>query len=140
EVYHETLASGWRGEIINRRKNGAECPISLTTSQIKNDRGEVLGLIGVARDISARKRADMQNAARSQLAHQLSAVATPEQAAQSILDIAFKLFCGDLGRLYLCSEADQNFVPILTVANLEGGPAPTQSAPLESIPLLRRAL
>src|SRR5262249_24166994 len=57
EVYHQTLTGGWRGEIINLRKNGGECSISLTTSQIKNDRGEVLGLIGVARDISARKRA-----------------------------------------------------------------------------------
>jgi PAS domain S-box-containing protein len=140
EVYQQTLAGGWRGEIINLRKNGTECPISLTTSQIKNDRGEVLGLIGVARDISAQKRADTQNAARSQLAHRLSAAATPEQAAQSILDIAFKLFCGELGRLYLCSDADQKFVPILAVANVEGGPVPAQSARLESIPLLRHAL
>jgi PAS domain S-box-containing protein len=140
EVYHQTLAGGWKGEIINLRKNGTELPISLTTSQIKNDRGDVLGLIGVARDISARKRAETQNAARSQLSHRLSAAATPEQAAQIILDVAYELFGWDLGRLYLYSDSDQKFVPIRSMANVKGQPTAVQSSFLETIPLLRHDL
>jgi PAS domain S-box-containing protein len=140
EVFRQTLAGSWKGEIINCRKDGADFPISLTTSQIKNDHGEVLGLIGVARDISDRKRTDIQNAARSQLGYRLSAAATPMQAAQIILEVAFELFGWDLARLYLCFEDSQKFVPILTLANVEGRRSAAQLTSPESLALLRRDL
>ncbi len=58
QVYQKTLTNEWRGELLNLRKDGTEFPISLSTSQIKNDKGSILGLIGVARDISMRKLAE----------------------------------------------------------------------------------
>lgn len=58
QVFRRTLDSEWRGELLNLRKDGSEFPISLSTSQIKNREGRILGLIGVARDISMRKLAE----------------------------------------------------------------------------------
>ena len=56
EVLRQTLKGNWRGELLNVRKDGTEFPISLTTSPIKNPKGEVTALIGIARDITSRKR------------------------------------------------------------------------------------
>ncbi len=58
EILKATRAAGWNGEVIDRRKDGSDFPISLGTSQIRDSEGEVIGLIGVARDITERKRAE----------------------------------------------------------------------------------
>jgi PAS domain S-box-containing protein len=57
-IFRQTLGSSWRGELLNRRKDGTEFPISLSTSAIKNSEGRTIGLIGVASDITERKRAE----------------------------------------------------------------------------------
>jgi PAS domain S-box-containing protein len=51
-----TLAGGWQGEILNRRKDGSEFPIALSTSIVRDEEGEPIALIGVASDISERKK------------------------------------------------------------------------------------
>lgn len=58
EIRPGTLRGGWRGELINRRKDGTEFPIFLSTSVVKDDHGNPMALIGVASDISERKRAE----------------------------------------------------------------------------------
>ena len=57
-VFRQTLGGAWQGELLNRRKDGTEFPISLSTSEIKNSEGRTIGLIGVASDITERKRAE----------------------------------------------------------------------------------
>jgi PAS domain S-box-containing protein len=52
EIRRETLKGGWRGELMNRRKDGTDFPIHLSTSAIKNRKGETIGLVGVARDVT----------------------------------------------------------------------------------------
>ena len=49
---------GWSGELYNRRRDGSEFPIALTTSQIRDTSGQVIGLVGIARDISEKVRAE----------------------------------------------------------------------------------
>lgn len=56
EILDLTNDSGWKGELLNQRKDGAVFPISLSTTIVKNDKGETLGLVGVASDITERKR------------------------------------------------------------------------------------
>src|SRR5262249_3114540 len=46
QVFEQTLAGGWAGEIINCRKNRSEFPLLLRTSLIKNRDGEPIGLMG----------------------------------------------------------------------------------------------
>ncbi len=51
-IFEQTINGGWRGEIIHRKNNGAEFRVFLSTSPIKNFTGGVIGLIGVATDIT----------------------------------------------------------------------------------------
>ena len=46
---------GWQGELINKRKDGSEFPIYLSTSTIKDENNNVIAIIGVANDITSRK-------------------------------------------------------------------------------------
>jgi PAS domain S-box-containing protein len=53
-------AGGWHGEILERRGDGSTMPVELWMSVVRNDDGVPVALVGVARDISERKRADEQ--------------------------------------------------------------------------------
>lgn len=53
-----TTDTGWQGEILNRKKDGTEFPISLSTSVVQNEKGETPGMVGVAVDISERKQTE----------------------------------------------------------------------------------
>lgn len=46
----------WTGELMVRRKSGGEFPIWLTTSMVKDAKGQPLAMVGVSRDITERKR------------------------------------------------------------------------------------
>ena len=58
ETFEKGIRSGWRGEATAVRKNGEEFQISLTTAPLMNASGQVMGLIGVAQEITVRKSAE----------------------------------------------------------------------------------
>ena len=58
DVLKQSKTGNWKGELLNLAKDGREFPISLQTSQIKNEKGKVLGLVGVSEDITNRKQAE----------------------------------------------------------------------------------
>ncbi len=58
QIIDLTKSSGWQGEIMNRRKDGSDFPISLSTTVVRDENGEILGMVGVAIDISERKLAE----------------------------------------------------------------------------------
>ncbi|HRY33457.1 MAG TPA: PAS domain S-box protein [Bacteroidales bacterium] len=58
EVLNETLVGGWQGELINRKKDGTEFVVFLSTSIITGDDGSFQGLVGVAKDITLQKKED----------------------------------------------------------------------------------
>jgi len=57
-IKEKTLDGGWYGEVINRRADGSLFPVELWTSVVRNDEGEPVAMVGVARDITARKQAE----------------------------------------------------------------------------------
>ena len=57
EIRAGTARGGWNGELYNRDKHGNEFAIALTTAQVKDAKGRVIALMGVASDITDRKRA-----------------------------------------------------------------------------------
>jgi PAS domain S-box-containing protein len=63
EIDRETLRGGWQGELFNRTRDGVEFPIYLSTSVVRNEAGETVAFIGVANDITERKR--LEDALRS---------------------------------------------------------------------------
>lgn len=58
EIFEKTNTDSWQGEIKNRAKNGREFPIFLSTALLKNDKGEAIAHIGVASDITERKKSE----------------------------------------------------------------------------------
>ncbi len=58
EIYETTLEGGWAGEVINIRRDGTEYPVFLTTSPVKDEKGETVALIGISRDITGQKRSE----------------------------------------------------------------------------------
>ncbi|HEU4322192.1 MAG TPA: response regulator [Roseiflexaceae bacterium] len=57
QIYPATLNGGWQGELLNRRKDGSDFPIFLSTSLLRDEHRQPIALIGVATDITDRKRA-----------------------------------------------------------------------------------
>ena len=53
-----TISGSWEGELMNRRKDGREFPIRLSATILRGDRGEPVALVGVATDITERRRAE----------------------------------------------------------------------------------
>ena len=142
EIYRQTLAGGWHGEIVNRRRDGTEFPISLSTSAIKSPTGETVGLVGVARDISDRKRAEKQSMAFSLLGHRLNGATSAEAAAEAIVQVASVLFNWDACYVHLLQPNNTTIIPILTMDTLEGKRQRVQpSRPvLDPTPLMRSVL
>ncbi|MCX6142291.1 MAG: PAS domain S-box protein, partial [Ignavibacteriales bacterium] len=58
KVLPATLEGGWQGELVNRKKDGTEFPIALSTSVVRNEKGQSIALVGIAADITERKRAE----------------------------------------------------------------------------------
>ena len=56
-ILSETLHGGWQGELVNRRKDGTDFPVFLSTSIVRNNLQRPVALIGVATDITERRRA-----------------------------------------------------------------------------------
>jgi PAS domain S-box-containing protein len=57
DVIREARFSGFDGELISQRKDGTEFPIFLSASEIQDENGNAVALVGVAQDITERKRA-----------------------------------------------------------------------------------
>jgi PAS domain S-box-containing protein len=79
KVYQSTLDGGWSGEVINKRKDGSEFPIYLSTSPIYEKNGEVVGLIGLARDISDMRKAQRLHTAVYQIIQAAENAHSPDE-------------------------------------------------------------
>jgi PAS domain S-box-containing protein len=60
EILPLTLNGGWKGEVLNKKKDGTEFPVHLSTSVIHDPSDYPMALIGVATDITDRKRLETQ--------------------------------------------------------------------------------
>jgi PAS domain S-box-containing protein len=55
-----TLQGGWQGELLNRKKDGSEFPVFVSTSVIKDYDGKPIALIGVTSDRSQQKKLELE--------------------------------------------------------------------------------
>ena len=76
-----TKAGSWHGELINRRKDGTDFPISISSTSVQNEKGETVALVGVATDITEKKLAEQKN---KQQIRELTAIYKANQLLQKI--------------------------------------------------------
>ena len=119
EILKSSHVGRWRGEVLDCRKDGTELPVFLSTSQIQNQAGEVIGLMGVAQDITERKRAERQTATLSQLGYQLSAASEPGRAAEVIVQAASAILTWDAASILQYSQPEHRLTPLLVVQREE---------------------
>ena len=60
DIFESSPKGAWSGELINRAKDGREFPVSLKTSGVRDEHGEVVALVGVATDITDQKMLQRQ--------------------------------------------------------------------------------
>ncbi len=65
QILPTTMKGGWQGELFNRRKDGTEFPIRLSTSIIRDEEGTPVALVGVATDITERKKVEQKQRKRT---------------------------------------------------------------------------
>jgi PAS domain S-box-containing protein len=76
----------WEGEFVARRKNGAPVPVHVTDSPLHDERGAVVGIVGVSTDISGRKMleaslSEIRSAERSRISWDLHDVVLQDLTA-----------------------------------------------------------
>lgn len=60
----EVITHGsWRGESLNRRKDGSIFPVELSVFAVHDNNGTLKAMVGIVRDISERKQAEQERAA-----------------------------------------------------------------------------
>ena len=57
-IFKSTELGGWQGELLNKKKDGTVFPISLTTSIVYGEKQQPIAHVGVAVDITERKRVE----------------------------------------------------------------------------------
>jgi len=98
KILDSTIEKGWQGEIINQRKDGSLFPISLSTTVVLNEKGEILGMVGVAIDITERKQVEQE--LQDKEAHLSTLI-------QTIPDL---IWVKDINGIYLtCNKMFENF-------------------------------
>lgn len=56
-ILPSTAEGGWSGELLNRKKNGDEFPVYLSTSKVVDEKNETIAYVGIATDITDIKEA-----------------------------------------------------------------------------------
>ncbi|MGA9777145.1 MAG: PAS domain S-box protein [Limisphaerales bacterium] len=101
EILEQTRLGGWHGEVLDRRKDGTEIPIFLSTSQIVDPAGRVIGLMGVAQDITERKWAEKLLQTQRDFGTILSSSIDLKATAGRLLEIALENEGIDCGGIFL---------------------------------------
>ncbi len=74
DILPETIKGGWKGEVLNCKKDGTIFPVMISTSVIKDNFGWPIALIGVATDITEIKKAHEELIKAKELAEKSAAL------------------------------------------------------------------
>jgi PAS domain S-box-containing protein len=115
KIIHEaTLKGGWQGELINKRKDGSEFPVLLSTSVIKDSTGNPIGLLGVSEDITEIKKTESllkhKNALvklLQEIAAEANQVSDVEQVLRFTLDRICEFMSWPIGHVYMVEIPDK---------------------------------
>ncbi|MBN1219275.1 MAG: GAF domain-containing protein [Anaerolineae bacterium] len=108
-VHQQTLENGQcTQEVLNKRKNGQVFPVYLSASALRDAHGEIIGVMGVARDVSEWRQAEelwQKHAAQLEILREVSLELTAQldfdKLLHSIVSQAMELVGGTASGLYL---------------------------------------
>ena len=60
EIDAKTFSGGWSGECLQRRKDGTDLPVLLSTGLLRDREGRFEGVFGIARDITERNHIEQE--------------------------------------------------------------------------------
>jgi PAS domain S-box-containing protein len=127
EILPATLSGGWHGELLNRRKDGSEFPVFVSSSVIHDENNKPLALIGITTDITERKKIESQMIQSERLAalgEMLAGMAHEINQPLNTLSILFDNILFEakekhsVSQEYLVSKSDKIFNNILRIKNL----------------------
>jgi len=75
---------GWQGEFYHKRKDGSEFPVSVSRSVIKDEHGNEVAIVVVARDITQQKQVEKE---RERLIHELQDALAKVKTLSGLLPI-----------------------------------------------------
>jgi len=101
EILEQSHLDSWRGEVLDRRKDGTDFPVFLSTSKIVNPDGQVIGLMGVSQDITERKWAERLLQTQRDFGTFLSSSIDLNATAVQLLEIALQNEGIDCGGVFL---------------------------------------
>lgn len=84
QIRPSTLEGGWYGEISHQRKDGTEFPVELWSSVVYDEQNKPVAIVGVARDISDRRRYEID---RERLIHELKEALSEVKMLTGLLPI-----------------------------------------------------
>lgn len=58
QILSISLEKSWQGEVWGKRKDGTDFPVFLSTTTVKNEHGDIIGIVGVSIDITGRLQAE----------------------------------------------------------------------------------
>ncbi len=109
------------GEMVerkHRRKDGTLLDVEVSCFDLEFDKTPATLMLSI--DITGRKRAEARAQIFSELGRRLSAVRTPKEAGQSILDAADRLFGWDACLFDLCSPDLKTVTTVISVDTIQG--------------------
>ncbi len=87
DLVRETLKGNWKGELYSKTKDGKDVPIVLSTSFLKDENGKQIALIGVLKDITARRRMETLNNALYRISESVHSTSNLEELFERIHSI-----------------------------------------------------
>ena len=111
--------------VLNREESfldaeGAEHWLLTSKIPLRDEQNRITGLIGIGRDVTERRQAELSTRALSKLGQQLIAALTTEQAARTLANVADELFGWDACRFQLYSPEKDEVQPVLSMDTVNG--------------------
>jgi PAS domain S-box-containing protein len=126
----DTILAGrvWRGEVVNRRKEGSTYEAALTITPVKNESGRIVNFVGVQHDISMLKELDrLKSQFVSDVSHELR---TPLTNIRLYLDLLTQTEYDQRAERYMETLSRESerlsdlIEDLLSLSRLEAGSVP----------------
>jgi PAS domain S-box-containing protein len=111
--------------VLNREESfldpqGVEHWLLTSKMPLRDERDQITGLIGIGREITERRQAELSTLALSKLGQSLIAAQTTDQAARTLANVADELFGWDACAFHLFLPEKDEFQPVLFIDTING--------------------